>query len=233
MIDGCCNAGGATRGYQRAGFHVIGIDVDPQPNYIGDEFVQADLGFDEDGTERFDLLGFVREVGAVFAHFSFPCQLFTAMNRGNKARAKQVGKTTHVDLITPNRPRLARLGIPYVLENTPTAPIRRDIQLCGEMFGLGVIRHRNFELNGWSAPQPAHIKHRGYVSGLRHGVWRTGPYFAVYGDGGGKGTVAQWQQAMGVDWTDQRAEIVEMIPPAFSEFLGGHAICQIVGRVAA
>ena len=48
----------------------------------------------------------------------------------------------------------------------------------------------------------------------------TGPYFAVYGEGGGKGTVAQWQAAMGIDWTANRKSIAEAIPPKYSEFIG-------------
>ncbi|ANU79502.1 DNA methylase [Mycobacterium phage Gompeii16] len=73
-----------------------------------------------------------------------------------------------------------------------------------------------------AVPQPAHVPHRGRVAGYRHGRWYDGPYFAVYGDGGGKGTVAQWQQAMGMDWTDVRKEIAEAIPPAYTEYVGKH-----------
>ena len=41
-LDLYCCAGGATRGYQFAGFHVTGVDNRPQPHYIGDEFIPAD-----------------------------------------------------------------------------------------------------------------------------------------------------------------------------------------------
>lgn len=115
---------------------------------------------------------------------------------------------------------LAATGLPTVLENVQGSDLRRDLTLCGEIFGLGVIRHRYFELDGWTMPAPAHVKHCGRVAGMRHGKRFTGPYFAVYGDGGGKGTVAQWQQAMGIDWTDVRKEIAEAIPPAYTEHVG-------------
>ncbi|MGC5005114.1 hypothetical protein [Streptomyces sp. DT203] len=59
--------------------------------------------------------------------------------------------------------------------------VRKDIRLCGEQFGLGVLMHRYFELGGWTFPQPVHPRHRGYVRGYRHGIWRDGPYVAAYG----------------------------------------------------
>jgi hypothetical protein len=50
LLDLFCGAGGAARGYQEAGFHVVGVDIVDQPNYIGDEFHRADaLTFPLDG----------------------------------------------------------------------------------------------------------------------------------------------------------------------------------------
>lgn len=42
LLDCFCGAGGCTRGYQMAGFEVIGIDINRQPHYIGDDFIQMD-----------------------------------------------------------------------------------------------------------------------------------------------------------------------------------------------
>lgn len=203
LLDLFCCAGGAAKGYQRAGFDVVGVDIKPQPNYPF-EFHQGDaLEF---------LAAHWREFDAI--HASPPCQASCALTAGtNKGRE-------YPQLIPDTRAALAKLNVPTVIENVQGAKVRRDVTLCGEMFGLGVIRHRYFELDGWTMPQPAHVPHRGRVAGYRHGKRFEGPYVAVYGRGGGKGTIAQWQTAMGIDWTADRVELAEAIPPAYTEYIG-------------
>jgi DNA (cytosine-5)-methyltransferase 1 len=205
LLDLFCCAGGAGMGYSRAGFDVVGVDIDPQPNYPF-EFVQGDA------------LQYLAKHGREFdaIHASPPCQGYTAL--------KAVHGNVWPLLIEPTRRMLDQIGVPYVIENVQGAPVRRDLTLCGEMFGLRVIRHRFFELGGWTASRPAHIPHRGRVAGWRHGEFFDGPYFAVYGNGGGKGTVAQWQDALGIDWTSDRRELAEAIPPAYTEHIGRQLI---------
>jgi hypothetical protein len=211
LLDLYCCAGGAAVGYHRAGWDVTGVDINNQPNYPF-TFHQADA------------LEFLLEHGHEYdaVHASPPCQGYTAL--------AAVHKNLHPMLIPATRKLLNDIALPYVIENVLGSPLRRDVLLCGEMFGLAVIRHRIFELGNWSMQQPNHPAHRGRVAGMRHGEWFQGPYFAVYGKGGGKGTVAQWQVAMGIDWTNVRKEIAEAIPPAYTELIGKNLIKHIEGK---
>lgn len=137
---------------------------------------------------------------------------------------------TYPDLYEPVRDLMISAGLPGVIEN-PRA--RADMTLCGEMFGLGVLRHRRIELVNWAAEPPAHKRHRGRVRGYRHGQWYDGPYIAAYGNGGGKGSVTEMQEAMGIDWTDTREELTEAIPPAYTEYIGAALLGHLTARVAA
>lgn len=70
-----------------------------------------------------------------------------------------------------------------------------------------------------------HETHKGHrVAGYRHGKHYDGDMFAVYGSGGGKGSVEDWQQAMGIDWTGVRKEIAEAIPPLYTQYIGSQLI---------
>ncbi|MEC4573629.1 DNA methylase [Streptomyces virginiae] len=213
LLDLFCCAGGAGRGYDRAGFAVTGVDIRPRPNYPF-TFIHGDAL-----TVLADLIasGEIRRYSVI--HASPPCQKRCALTVGTNRSRGWGGE--HVDLVAPTRELLDASGLPYVIEQPDgKADVRKDITLCGEQFGLGVLRHRNFELGGWSTAKPKHLKHRGRVRGWRHGEYRDGPYVAAYGAGGGKATVPEMQQAMGIDWTDVREELTEAIPPAYSEWLG-------------
>ncbi|MEU9876676.1 DNA methylase [Streptomyces phaeochromogenes] len=213
VLDLFSCSGGAGFGYHLAGFAVDGCDIADRPRYPfayhhGDalEYLARLIATGE--IERYTL-----------AHASPPCQDKCGLTVGTNASQGWGG--THQDLVAPTRELLDASGLPYVIEQpNGKAEIRKDLSLCGEMFGLGVLRHRNFELGRWGAMQPAHLRHRGYVRGWRHGVYRDGPYVAAYGDGGGKATVPEMQSAMGITWTDVHEELTEAIPPAYTRWIG-------------
>ncbi|MBO7936878.1 DNA cytosine methyltransferase [Streptomyces sp. S9] len=206
-------AGGAGKGLEGAGFEVDGCDLADRPNYP----------FPYHRGDALKYLAHLIDTGKIrryaFVHASPPCQDKCTLTVGTNRSQGWGG--AHVDLVAPTRALLERTGLPYVIEQpNGRAEIRKDLTLCGEMFGLGVIRHRNFELGGWSIEQPAHVPHRGRVRGYRHGRFYDGPYVAAYGNGGGKPTVAELQAAMGITWTNVREELTEAIPPAYTEFIG-------------
>ncbi len=228
-------------GYHRAGFDVYCVDIDPQPNnpfpFHQGNALEVMTRLVEGGQWNFHSNYDDQELGTVqhweylslsdFAaiHASPPCQGYTNLNNHDKSKWPL--------LIQPVRELLEQAGLPFVIENVQGAPIRRDLTLCGEMFGLGVIRHRYFELGGWSMEPPEHVPHRGRVAGWRHGVYYDGPYVAPYGNGGGKGSVKQWQDAMGIDWTDDRHELAEAIPPAYTEHIGARLLEHVRQAVPA
>ncbi|WP_433891771.1 DNA methylase [Streptomyces sp. CA-111067] len=213
VLDLFCCAGGAGTGYHRAGFDVHGVDIADRPNYP----YPMHRGDALEHLARLITTGEIRRYAMV--HASPPCQAKCTLTVGTNASRGWGG--AHVDLVAPTRELLLQTGLPYVLEQpNGRAKIRKDLTLCGEMFGLAVIRHRNFELGGWTTARPAHLTHRGRVSGWRHGQKHTGPYVAAYGNGGGKPSVPELQRAMGITWTDVREELTEAIPPAYSQWIG-------------
>ena len=126
LLDLFCGAGGSAKGYQRAGFYVVGVDIKPQPHYCGDAFYQMDaLEFPLEGYDAY--------------HASPPCQHYTMMQNIVK------NKTNHPDLISLTRDRLITMGKPYIIENVYKAPLKGHLMLCGTSFGLRIIRHRFFE----------------------------------------------------------------------------------------
>jgi DNA (cytosine-5)-methyltransferase 1 len=215
LLDLFCGAGGAAMGYSRAGFDVVGVDINPQPRYPF-EFWQADaITVLEAGTNRW-FPGYNFQV----IHASPPCQAYTP--QGSK-------DGRHPHLIEPIRELLLASGLPYVIENVPLAPLRNAFTLCGSTFGLGVRRHRKFEVN-WPILAPGCDTHKG--QDIRSYVGRGhGPY----GPGGlaltskakvaagrksiFRGTVEQGLADMGIDWMTFD-ELCEAIPPAYTEFIG-------------
>lgn len=207
-LDLFCGGGGVSRGLYLAGFSVVGVDIERQRHYPY-PFKRANaLDLDPSYLAGFD-----------FIWASPPCQRWTA-------GARQAGTNgNHPDLIEPTRQMLSTVDALTVIENIPNAPVRRDLILCGSMFGLRLIRHRAFELKGFWVKSPAHLPHA-----LN--------YFTVTGSAGGyssrhpggiKGSTADWQEVMGIDWLPNEV-LVEAIPPVYSEYIGEAAIKRLGAR---
>lgn len=206
MLDLFCGAGGATAGYMRCGLTVVGVDLHPQPNYVGHYFIQMDaLACDYEFLDLFDLI-----------HASPPCQQYSVAS----ALARKQGKV-YPDLIHPSRTMLLASGKPYIMENVPPAPLYPDICLDGTMFDLGVIRRRIFETN--ISEMPTYPK----ASSIEGSV-AEGDYVTVAGNGGGvvSNLKSDWEVGMGIDWMT-KAELVESIPPAYTEWIGNEALLRL------
>lgn len=221
LLDLFCGAGGAGMGYFLAGFDVIGIDINPQPEYPF-HFIQADIM-----RARIPW----HKVKAV--HASPPCQVHSITASINK----RFGPTKHVDLVPQTRRMLDRSGLPYIIENVPGAPLIDPVTLCGSMFNLHtrdyeLKRHRLFESN-ITLPQPAcqcGSKRAVSVMGA-HGTYRRSAV-SVAGHGGlyrQKGVSSRGEsmpprglcvQLMGMPWVTKFNGLAQAIPPAYTAFLG-------------
>lgn len=205
-------------GYHRAGFEVVGVDIDPQPNYPF-EFVQHDaLTLDWDWIMSFDVV-----------HASPPCQSYSDLAKRNKNGDKWP------QLIEPVRELLQATGKPWIIENVEGAPLRQPVVLCGTMFpGLRVIRHRLFESNveletpAHPVPHPlvfTHDKRKSHYGKLDQDI----AYVQV--TGGGNCTMKNAREAMGgIDWMRTKVELNESIPPAYTEYLGRQLLAAVKRR---
>lgn len=212
LLDLFCGAGGAAMGYARAGFEVVGVDIEPQPDFPF-TFFQADA-------LTFPLEGF----DAV--HASPPCQAYSAGARMRLGYAKQ-----HPKLIEPIRERLVAWGGSYVIENVPEAPLIDPVQLCGSAFWLDVRRHRHFESNERLVGSQCQHKRQKQVVGVygdhpEHALIRKGHPARRASD------IPDAQLAMGIDWMPTWHSLKESIPPAFTEFLGRQWLAVLADRRA-
>lgn len=200
LLDLYCKAGGASTGLAKVGFDVYGCDIERQPNYPFPLFQQDALSIPLDGFEAY--------------WASPPCQ-------GYSWAARRWGKDW-TDLIAVTRERLEATGKPFIMENVIGAPLLNWVVLCGESFGLKVIRHRLFEAN-FLLLVPPHLRHRGKV--------KDGFYVTVAGHGGeGSGSFQKWQEAIGIDWMTKE-EMAQAVPPAYAEFLGRQMIAVVKAGV--
>jgi DNA (cytosine-5)-methyltransferase 1 len=191
-------------GLHRAGFKVVGVDIVSQPNYPF-EFIKDDA---------LDVIGVMARyhdrAGFDVIHASPPCQAYSVLTQPHRNAGKE-----YPDLIGPTRELLQQTGLPWVIENVPGAPMRKDVELCGSQFGLKVRRHRWFEFSDPPfelMPPCVHDERVVVVSGSNHRE--------------DFDTAADIIEAMGMPWAT-RAEVRQAVPPAYGEWIGRRLMEQI------
>ena len=221
VLDGCCGAGGAARGYVDADHEVWGIDSAPQPNYMK----SGAAGF-----KQMDILEalaspWIAKIG--FVHCSPPCQFYSAMSSARPGLA-----ASYPDLIGPVRELLNATGKPYVIENVEAArPWLKDpVTLCAQMFRpascstvIGCSRRaaaspwprRRLRLRACQAAQGLRLASPGAGQPGRRLDTRARPSrWPAH-----VGNVALARRVMEIDWTT-REELAEAIPPYYAEWIG-------------
>jgi DNA (cytosine-5)-methyltransferase 1 len=212
LLDLFCGAGGCSAGYAKAGFEVVGVDLQEQPRYPFEFHKGGSLGWLE-----FYLATKEWPCGGSFdaIHASPPCPGYS------KLAAMHPGKSWPL-LIAPVKDLLQQIGLPWVIENVPGAPLASaptpegdwGVVLCGSMFGLGsdrgyLRRHRVFETS-FPLPQPK-CNHEGVAVGVYGRGGTTGRHRMLYRK--------EASEAMGIDWMNHY-ELTQAIPPAYTEFVG-------------
>jgi DNA (cytosine-5)-methyltransferase 1 len=231
LLDLFCGAGGCSVGYHRAGFDVVGVDIEPQPRYPF-EFVKAGalefLKCLREADEIGDALGALNATGGLYLsdfaaiHASPPCQ------RYSKSRhcPGSVGKE-YPDLLPKTLAALYAAGKPWVIENVPGASMPFPVELCGTMFGLPLRRHRLFSSSILLLAPSVECRHRdGDLTVFGHCVQVTGSRGAAYVASSGRThyrplrvSVEAGRKAMGCEWMS-RGELSQAIPPAYTEWVG-------------
>lgn len=203
LLDLFCGAGGASMGYHRAGFEVVGVDISPQPHYPF-KFVQANA-------ISVDLGGF----DAI--HASPPCQAYSQATVSHRGQDR-----SYPNLVGATRVRLERSGVPWVIENVPGAPIRPDLRLCGCMYGLPLLRRIRWFETSWHAfdlvSPCVHIGATMSIHGHSYGG-NTRARRKVEAQLERIPNRDDYNKAMGIDWMT-RKELGQAIPPAYTEHVG-------------
>jgi DNA (cytosine-5)-methyltransferase 1 len=209
LLDLFCKQGGASTGYARAGFEVTGVDIEKQKRYPF-TFIQSDA------LEIIKDLEFIAKFDIITA--SPPCQTHSITQHLRNAQGKSTNK---IDLLPQTRQALIATKKPYIIENVVGAPMFDAVICCGSAFGLKVRRHRQFESNlkltGTICDHKAQGRPVGVYGSMRDNIPKGGRTAH---------SIEEAREAMGIDymlWGD----LVEAIPPAYTEYLGKQIIEQL------
>jgi len=198
ILDLFCCCGGAAIGLSDYGRnHITGVDIEPGHEYPFHYFVN----------DVFDLpLKYFQQFDLIWA--SPPCQHYSYS-------ISQEERNQYPDLVDKTRQLLLEVGKPFIIENIPNAPLRKDLRLCGEMFRLRVLRHRIFEIHGFKVPQPKHEKHKPPID-------ETHSYYAQIAGHGGNSysfSIVDWCSAIGIYHISSKEHLTQTVPPAYSNYI--------------
>lgn len=210
LLDLFGGAGGAGEGYRRAGFTILGIDIEPHPDYPGEHHVM-------DWAEGLARFGDWADV----IHASPPCPRYSVAT-------PEAARDKHPDLVGPVREALQATGKPYVIENVPGSPLHDPVLYCGSSFFLRARRHRLFESNApLAAPPCSHHTQPTPVVGVygnhpdRPGGWKRP-------DGTSRGvkatSVEDASDALGIYHMTNWPDLADSIPPAYTMHIGAQLI---------
>lgn len=210
LLDLFCCGGGASAGYNKAGFEVTGIDIKPQRGYPF-YFIQDDaLNYLLKYGKNYDII-----------HASPPCQGYSKHVSSKDSEFVPTRGKNEPKLIDSVRNVLIQIGKPYIIENVMGAKsdLKWNLLLCGTMFNLPISRHRLFECS-FSINQPIHPKCRGVAK--KFALENNWDYrdMSVTGKGRNVGTSDRWKQILGIDWGLRQSQISEAIPPSYTKYIG-------------
>ena len=218
LLDLFAGAGGCSVGYSRAGFDVVGVDIEAHPDYPFPMIVGDAMEYITD-TEWLDLFDVV--------HASPPCPFYSVAT-------PEATRDSHPDLVGPVRDALRAWGGTYVIENVPGAPLDHPVMLCGSAFGLRVRRHRLFESDAFLM-SPGCFHGRQPAVGV-YGAHPDRPGGWLRPDGTSRGvkatSVEDAQHALGIDWMTRWEDLADAIPPAYTEHIGGQLLDHLAREAA-
>lgn len=198
LLDLYCGGGGASFGYELAGFEVTGVDIVKQTNYVGDFVCDDAITFLLDCYAQYDCV-----------HASPPCQAYSKLTASLRHRGKQ-----YSDLVQVTRDALISTNLPYIIENVVGAPLIGPILLCGTMFNIPTYRHRLFESN-----IPLYtLEHKPHVVKCNYPGRRPkdGEFIEYAGHFPGADIVKRFT---GLTWLTTN-QLAQSIPPQYTRFLG-------------
>lgn len=207
VLDLFGGAAGAGMGYYRAGWEVLALDNVPHPENPFPMLLADAMQILKQPRflDAFDLV-----------HASPPCPRYSRIT-------PEESRDKHPDYVPKVRELLIAWGGRYVIENVPGAPLIDPVRLCGSSFGLRCRRHRLFESNMPLEGSVCDHASQGQPVGI-YGQHPDRPGGFKRPSGTSRGikaaSIAEAQEALGIDWMTTWSDLADSVPPAYTEYVG-------------